>query len=597
MSDESAVSLAKQFAAQYGLGPDRIADGLEYLAIHMTALEEPFYETYVAGVEPTELDLSSQSAGGGDDLKIDALLVNEDGTNVAIIQAAHRTKFVDDLVDKAAGFFQGMESWLHALDEDRGNEQVRNLLEQASLDPVKQEIVLTLYTTLPINTVPAKKLITKAEEQTNAYQERGWNVTCQVLGNSEIAAKYRDLANALSQGVISQPIQIQLPAGTFFELKSPHKAIVATLRAQAVADIYRLPHVGNQLFNTNIRFGLTSSTINKEIISTLNDPAEAGNFFYYNNGITATCSRYEMDEKTNIVTAHDLQVVNGAQTVNALRKALRGAAINPAPNVLFRLIATGDKVADNSSFAKAITKYQNTQNPVKSSDFWSNDPFQLWLAANLPRKLSGVGAIEPFRYLHKRGAEAGASAKGKPLTIQQLAQLRHSVLYGPALSYASPKSYWEHDAARYWEAFGASGKEVVAWSSEELYRVGWAITTLFRVKALAARIKKEDPESKEIFYLDYLARFVTALAHAGVQELIRTGTVESFESLMHSKDTYVKVTDQMIRRIRIKLQDEISTRVDSGQANPRLNLGRDDAAYKKLRDSFVGGMKIDPVTK
>jgi hypothetical protein len=596
MADTTVTDLARHYAERYGLGSGRVEDGLEYLAIHLTALEEPFYDTYVAGVEPSELDLSSQNGGGGDDLKIDGLLVNEDGTNVAIVQAAHRTKLADELVDKASGFFGNVETWMRAGKDHLGNEQVQNLLEQASLDPTKQEVTLSFYTTLPINTVPAQKLLAKAEEFTNIYQERGWNITCQVLGAAEIVSRNRELTQALSSGVISQPIAIQLPAGTYFELKSPHNAVVATLRARAIADIYRLPHVGNNLFNSNIRFGLTSSTINKEIGATLHDPAEAGNFFYYNNGVTATCSSYDIDAATNVVTIHDLQVVNGAQTVNALRKALKGQEIAPPPMILFRLIATGTKDAESSTFAKAITKFQNTQNPVKSSDFWSNDPFQIWLSLNLAKQLSGKGAVEPFRYLHKRGAETTQAAKGKPLTIQQLAQLRHSVLYGPALSYAAPKSYWEHDAVRYWEAFGVGGKEVASWSTEELYRVGWAITMLFRVKTTAAEIKRDDPESRETLYLDYLARFAVALAHAGVLEAMRTKKVESFESLMHSKETFDRISDQLLKRIRIKLQDEIAARVEQGQANPRLNLGRDDAGFRRIRDSLVGAMKIDPIS-
>ena len=243
-----------------------------------------------------------------------------------------------------------------------------------------------------------------------------------------------------------------------FEFAGSQRVLVTAIKGNAIADIYHQSGVKSLLFNSNIRLALSSGKINPRIVETVKSVDEAGNFFYYNNGITATCSGYVMDADGTI-TAEHFQVVNGAQTVNALQRALFKSK-NPDVYVLLRLIETDELGKRKDDFAEKITRYQNTQNPVKESDFYSNDDFQIYLRDNLSKTLSGKAACSTFWYCHKRGYVPSAKA-GVRIGLEELGMLRHAALWKPMVSYGSPKQLWDgSDGDRgYWEAFGRDGEQ------------------------------------------------------------------------------------------------------------------------------------------
>jgi AIPR protein len=48
---------------------------------------------------------------------------------------------------------------------------------------------------------------------------------------------------------------------------------------------------------------------------------EPGHFYYYNNGISALCENFDFDEKTKKLRIKKIQIVNGAQTIGAIKAA------------------------------------------------------------------------------------------------------------------------------------------------------------------------------------------------------------------------------------------------------------------------------------
>ena len=151
------------------------------------------------------------------------------------------------------------------------------------------------------------------------------------------------------------------------------------------------------LFDRNIRFYLGSqNTVNKGIITTACHNDDYKKFFAYNNGITITCSECkpkEADTKTRLILKHP-QIINGAQTVNSLYEAQKQFIKSKRQSenlseenaeeladkrfkeikVLFRVI-TSTK-SDDSAFATNLTRFNNSQNSVKVSDFFANLPEQ-----------------------------------------------------------------------------------------------------------------------------------------------------------------------------------------------------------------------------
>jgi hypothetical protein len=191
-----------------------------------------------------------------------------------------------------------------------------------------------------------------------------------------------------------------------------------------------------QLFDKNIRHYLGSSNrINKEIVETAKNMPD--NFYYYNNGITITCRRCK-DSMVNDTARLKLempQIINGAQTVNALydayvgllkkKKAEFGSDTRAQAEcdkhfsrikVLCRIIESPRQ--DDIDFSNNLTRYNNSQNAVKPIDFYSNRPEQ----EQLQKRLLTYG----FYYERKRGEKLGLKAAGNILDGTDISKLQYS---------------------------------------------------------------------------------------------------------------------------------------------------------------------------
>jgi hypothetical protein len=131
-------------------------------------------------------------------------------------------------------------------------------------------------------------------------------------------------------------------------------------------------------FEDNVRMYLKQKTnINRSIKKTALNPLENGKIFYYNNGITITCSdfRYAQNMRSPILEIDDLQIVNGGQTIRALFDAyIEKPEIFSNVDILCKIYKTKDKKTSTK-----ISEYTNSQNPVKSRDIRSIDLKQIKL--------------------------------------------------------------------------------------------------------------------------------------------------------------------------------------------------------------------------
>ncbi len=149
-------------------------------------------------------------------------------------------------------------------------------------------------------------------------------------------------------------------------------------------------------FDDNVRVYLKQrSKINRNIKETaLSD--EAHRFFYFNNGITITCSHfdYPKQRRNPIIEVENLQIVNGGQTVHALFEAFKEKPNNfEHMDVLCRIYETR-----NERLSTNIAEYTNSQNPVNSRDIRSND----FVQRKLESELEALG----YFYERKKGQYA-----------------------------------------------------------------------------------------------------------------------------------------------------------------------------------------------
>ena len=173
----------------------------------------------------------------------------------------------------------------------------------------------------------------------------------------------------------------------------------------AVRELARLvDQHGDQLFDKNIRryLGLAGNRVNQGMASTLRTVGERRNFYFYNNGITITCSQFRhnaLQQGNWPVQIDDLQIVNGGQTARTVQRvaAEEPGTIDDA-EVLVRIY---ELPPDDDEFVDAVTFATNSQNPVGLRDLRANDPRQRALAESI--NASG------FRYRSKREERAVAA--------------------------------------------------------------------------------------------------------------------------------------------------------------------------------------------
>ena len=154
-----------------------------------------------------------------------------------------------------------------------------------------------------------------------------------------------------------------------------YDAYLAVIPAEALADIYI--HHGSRLREGNVRTFLgRRGNVNKGINNTL--AREPERFFAYNNGIAATASAVTIAQGPNdalrLTSATDLQIVNGAQTTASLATARREGLLS-AGSVSVPLKLSVVQPELGTELIPQISRYANSQNAVRASDFFANHAF------------------------------------------------------------------------------------------------------------------------------------------------------------------------------------------------------------------------------
>lgn len=166
-------------------------------------------------------------------------------------------------------------------------------------------------------------------------------------------------------------------------------------------------------FEDNVRVYLKQrSKINRNIKSTaLSD--ESHRLFYYNNGITITCSHFEYpsgSRRSPIIDLQDLQVVNGSQSIHALFEAFQEDPTRfENMTILCRIYETR-----NIQLSTNIAEYTNSQNPVKTRDIRSID----FIQTKLEKELEALG----YFYERKKNQYSG-KPKNKRLDSEKVGQV------------------------------------------------------------------------------------------------------------------------------------------------------------------------------
>ena len=212
-----------------------------------------------------------------------------------------------------------------------------------------------------------------------------------------------------------------------YETPDMHRAYIGRVSGGQIRNLLQDKQNARRVFAWNIRNYVGDSKQNKRIKSTAIESPEK--FFFYNNGISAIAHKVTPDPERGRLTCQELFIINGAQTAQALNKAhIKNSAQASKAEVLFRVteISLGRKQADKD-FVDSVTRYNNTQNPVKLSDFRSNDSVQ----RELHKRFADIALPGGKRLLYKNKRAETEDAQREVIPMEEFTKTLHSFRLGP----------------------------------------------------------------------------------------------------------------------------------------------------------------------
>ena len=205
--------------------------------------------------------------------------------------------------------------------------------------------------------------------------------------NDQVSWEHVGSSNLLAMLQAQQPIdaELQLTGQALVETFDFRRVLIGRL---SVAELARMTEkYGNRLFEKNIRryLGLTNNRVNKAVAHTLRQSDQRSNFYFYNNGITITCSQFRhnaLQMGNYPVQVSDMQIVNGGQTARTVQQVAK--QISPeeieAAEVLVRIY---ELKKDDDELINAITVATNSQTPVEIRDLKANESKQKALSRSI----------------------------------------------------------------------------------------------------------------------------------------------------------------------------------------------------------------------
>lgn len=170
----------------------------------------------------------------------------------------------------------------------------------------------------------------------------------------------------------------------------------------AVQEIQRLFNQhGDKLLERNIRryLGLHANRVNQAIRETLTDPGKSDKFYFYNNGITVVCDKFDYNafqKEDYQVQIKNMQIINGGQTCRTIQETLNDSSKFP-PESAYVMIRIYQLAETEKEFVRDMTYATNSQNPVDLRDLRSNDDMQRQLEIGM----------QDLGYVYKRQREEG----------------------------------------------------------------------------------------------------------------------------------------------------------------------------------------------
>ena len=325
-------------------------------------------------VAKTMLGLSEEETldgvvDGGDDYGIDALYhepPDQGEINIVLIQGKYRADLDGEAAFPENAIIKMIDAIGALFDPERSitvNERLRKRIEE--IRSFVAEGAIPRVTALAANN--GSRWTQQAQQRIDgAAGEFGGQVDWRHVGPDDLFA--------MLQTQKPVDVDVQLAGQAVVETFDFRRVLLGRM---SVAELARLTgEYGNRLFERNIRryLGLAGNRVNEEVAHTLREPSERSNFYFYNNGVTITCSQFRhnaLQRENWRVQVSGLQIVNGGQTARTVQRVAE--EIGPEIEAAEVLVRIYEVEHNDSALIEAITLATNSQNPVELRDLKAND--------------------------------------------------------------------------------------------------------------------------------------------------------------------------------------------------------------------------------
>ena len=397
---------ADSFAAELGLGADaqeqRRSTAFTFLVARTVLVD-------LTNGDLTDDDVLDGIVDGGNDFGVDALYCSDEPDDDAIPVVLIQSKYRRNLDGAAAFPENGIARMIDAIgalfDPERQvtvNERLRHRIEE--IRSFVADGAIPAVTSVAANN--SARWTAQAQQRIDdATNDFGDQVEWRHVGPGELL----DLLQ--KKAPVNDRLQL---VGRATVEEFPFRRVL--IGRCSVGELARLAdQYGNRLFERNIRryLGLAGNRVNEALAATLREPAERPNFYFYNNGVTLTCSQFRhnaLQHGSWQVRMADLQIVNGGQTARTVQRMTEeiGPEIGSA-EVLVRIYELPPD--DDGALVEAITFATNSQNPVNLRDLKANDSRQQALAESI--QALGYG------YRPKRSEQAVSPREFTSVTVAE----------------------------------------------------------------------------------------------------------------------------------------------------------------------------------
>ena len=374
-----------------------------------------------------------------------------------------------------------------------------------------------------------------------------------------------------------EAVHFTLAKGSFLEHDGPQKNLTFILKGKQIQQP-AIQHK-DRLFNWNIRRDLgKKGQVNTGLRDTIINAPK--NFFYFNNGISALCENYEFDRQTRELKITRLQIVNGAQTLGAIRNSKEEDLKDL--RVLVKLTAVKD-AGGEKGFTAQLIKTNNTQNALKGHDFRANDKIQIWLE-NEFRETKSRGELGKVDYGRKRPHPKKRRGRSV-LQMQDFGKIRYAWPHEPRVAYADPKklSDLKEDGGLYDSAFGVDGEIADIWLPHEFKTALLALHSYNKIVEMLVKCQKDFPCYENIFRWKFygLSLFQKYIE----RDLVEFQGIEESD-LFDFGDKYNTVFDKGARKIILEALKETYKSWFSGEEGRAFSLPRDEGIWKMALEIF-----------